>query len=77
MACFRAGILKLIFTHASTEKPDWLIMESSTRTMREDLRLASALKEAFGTQLIFTGQHPMAHPGRGPESCGLRMHWRI
>ena len=50
------------FTHASTEKPDWLIMESSTRTMREDLRLASALKEAFGTQLIFTGQHPMAHP---------------
>ena len=50
------------FKHASAEKPDWLIMESSTRTIREDLRLASALKETFGTKLIFTGQHPMAHP---------------
>ena len=50
------------FTHASAEKPDWLIMESSTRTIREDLRLASALKETFGTKLILTGQHPMAHP---------------
>jgi radical SAM superfamily enzyme YgiQ (UPF0313 family) len=50
------------FKHASAEKPDWLIMESSTRTIREDLRLASALKEAFGTKLVFTGQHPMAHP---------------
>lgn len=50
------------FKHASAEKPDWLIMESSTRTIREDLRLASALKETFGTKLVFTGQHPMAHP---------------
>ncbi|MBT4898159.1 MAG: radical SAM protein [Nitrospina sp.] len=50
------------FSHASAEKPDWLIMESSTRTIREDLRLASALKETFGTKLILTGQHPMAHP---------------
>lgn len=48
--------------HASHEKPDWLIMESSTRTIREDLRLAAALKKNFGTRLIFTGQHPMAHP---------------
>ncbi len=43
-------------------KPDWLIMESSTRTIREDLRFAATLKENFGTRLIFTGQHPMAHP---------------
>jgi anaerobic magnesium-protoporphyrin IX monomethyl ester cyclase len=43
-------------------KPDWLIMESSTRTIREDLRFAKTLKESFGTRLIFTGQHPMAHP---------------
>jgi anaerobic magnesium-protoporphyrin IX monomethyl ester cyclase len=50
------------FKYASAEKPDWLIMESSTRTLREDLRLATALKETFGTKLIFTGQHPMAHP---------------
>jgi anaerobic magnesium-protoporphyrin IX monomethyl ester cyclase len=43
-------------------EPDWLVMESSTRTIREDLRFAKTLKENFGTQLIFTGQHPMAHP---------------
>ena len=43
-------------------KPEWLIMESSTRTIREDLRFAKILKENFGTRLIFTGQHPMAHP---------------
>ena len=43
-------------------EPDWLIMESSTRTIREDLRFAATLKENFGTRLIFTGQHPMAHP---------------
>lgn len=46
----------------SAEKPDWLIMESSSRTIGEDLRLANAAKDAFGTRLIFTGQHPMAHP---------------
>ena len=43
-------------------KPDWLIMESSTRTIREDLRFAKTLKESFGTRLIFAGQHPMAQP---------------
>ncbi|MEK9629382.1 MAG: radical SAM protein [Nitrospinota bacterium] len=43
-------------------QPDWLVMESSTRTIREDLRFAATLKENFGTRLIFTGQHPMAHP---------------
>lgn len=50
------------FSKLEEEKPDWLIMESSTRTLREDLRLAKAAKEAFGTRLIFTGQHPMADP---------------
>jgi anaerobic magnesium-protoporphyrin IX monomethyl ester cyclase len=43
-------------------RPDWLVMESSTRTIREDLRFAKTLKENCGTRLIFTGQHPMAHP---------------
>ena len=41
-------------------EPDWLIMESSTRTIREDLRFAATLKENFGTRLIFTGQNTMA-----------------
>ena len=44
------------------EKPDWLIMESSTRTIGEDLRLARAAKNEFKTKVIMTGQHPMAHP---------------
>ena len=44
------------------EKPDWLIMESSTRTISEDLRLAKAAKDEFKTKIIMTGQHPMAHP---------------
>ena len=44
------------------EKPDWLIMESSTRTIGEDLRLAKTAKNEFKTKVIMTGQHPMAHP---------------
>jgi anaerobic magnesium-protoporphyrin IX monomethyl ester cyclase len=50
------------FSQLEKERPDWLIMESSSRTIDEDLRLASAAKKAFGTKLIFTGQHPMAQP---------------
>ncbi len=44
------------------ERPDWLIFESSTRTIHADLRLAAAAKEKWGTRLVFTGQHPMAKP---------------
>ena len=44
------------------EKPNWLVMESSTRTIREDLRLAEAIKKEFKTKVIMTGQHPMASP---------------
>ncbi|MZH06267.1 MAG: radical SAM protein [Nitrospinae bacterium] len=62
---FLDGVLKgwdveTYLQHAG--KPDWLVMESSTRTIKEDLRFAKSLKENFGTRLIFTGQHPMAHP---------------
>ncbi|MFH0807134.1 MAG: radical SAM protein [Elusimicrobiota bacterium] len=44
------------------EKPDFLVMESSTRTIEEDLRLALEVKKQCGTKLIFTGQHPSAYP---------------
>tara|TARA_B100000686_G_C16786008_1_gene975293 strand:- start:49 stop:1815 length:1767 start_codon:yes stop_codon:yes gene_type:complete len=44
------------------EEPDWLVMESSSRTIDEDLRLASAISKKFGTRLIFAGQHAMANP---------------
>ncbi|MEE2986831.1 MAG: radical SAM protein [Nitrospinota bacterium] len=50
------------FTLLREERPDCLIMESSTRTIAEDLRLAESAKKSFGARLIFTGQHPMAHP---------------
>ena len=56
----RGWDVKTYLKHAG--RPDWLVMESSTRTIREDLRFAKTLKENFGTRLIFTGQHPMAHP---------------
>ncbi|VAX30305.1 hypothetical protein MNBD_NITROSPINAE05-96, partial [hydrothermal vent metagenome] len=53
---------KTYFSRLEELRPNWLIMESSSRTIDEDLHLASAVKKAFGTRLIFTGQHPMAQP---------------
>lgn len=53
---------KTYFEKLEQIQPDWLIMESSSRTWMEDSRLAQAAKKAFGTRLIFTGQHPMAEP---------------
>jgi anaerobic magnesium-protoporphyrin IX monomethyl ester cyclase len=50
------------FNRLAEENPDWLIMESSTRTITEDLRLAQAAKKEFGTRSIMVGQHPMASP---------------
>jgi len=50
------------FKQLQIEKPDWLVMESSTRTIGEDLRLAKAAKKEFKTKIIMTGQHPMANP---------------
>lgn len=44
------------------EQPEVLIMESSTLIYKEDLKVAKAMKERFGTKLIFTGQHASAFP---------------
>lgn len=46
----------------SKEKPDWLIMETSSPVYKLDLDVAKAIKEKFGTKLIFAGQHPTASP---------------
>ncbi|MFH0925390.1 MAG: radical SAM protein, partial [bacterium] len=46
----------------NVEKPDWLIMESSSRTINEDIELAKSVKEIYGTSLIFCGAHPTAYP---------------
>lgn len=44
------------------ENPDFLIMESSSRTISEDKRLAKAVKRETGAKVILTGQHPTAFP---------------
>ena len=46
----------------SSIRPDILVMESSSRTIEEDLKLALEVKKRFGTKLIFCGQHPSAYP---------------
>lgn len=52
------GYLSLI----EKERPDLLVMESSSRTIQEDLRLAMALKQRCGTKLFMAGQHATAFP---------------
>ncbi len=44
------------------EKPDWLLMESSTLSFGMDVRLANAVKQATGCTVVFAGQHPSAFP---------------
>lgn len=44
------------------EKPDWIIMETSTPVYKFDLKVARAMQDLFGTKIIFCGQHPTAFP---------------
>jgi radical SAM superfamily enzyme YgiQ (UPF0313 family) len=44
------------------EKPDYLVIESSSRTLNEDLKLCRAVKKASGARIIITGQHASAYP---------------
>ena len=53
---------KAYFKEISREKPDFLVMESSSRTIEEDKRLARAVKKGLGAKIILTGQHPTAFP---------------
>lgn len=43
-------------------KPDYLVMESSTRTIEDDKLFASEIKKMTGAKLIFCGPHPTAFP---------------
>lgn len=45
-----------------SEKPDMLIIESSSRMIAENLELALTIKKICGTALIFCGQHATAKP---------------
>ncbi len=42
--------------------PDYLIMDSATRTIEADRRFACEVKRRFGTQLIFCGPHATTFP---------------
>ncbi|MGA1868144.1 MAG: B12-binding domain-containing radical SAM protein [bacterium] len=44
------------------ENPQWLIIESSSRTIEEDRKLAAEVKKECNTKLIFCGQHPSVYP---------------
>ncbi|MBN3040651.1 MAG: radical SAM protein [Candidatus Omnitrophica bacterium] len=60
--CLREFDCQTYLKEIIKERPDFLIMESSTRTIDEDLRLALQLKKQLGTKLIFAGQHASAYP---------------
>ncbi|MDI6785904.1 MAG: radical SAM protein [bacterium] len=60
--CLEKWDFNTYFDQLKEEKPDWMIVEPSSRTYDEDLRLALACKEAFGTKLIFCGQHSISYP---------------
>lgn len=45
-----------------SEYPDWLIMESASRMIDENLKLASELKKRLGTKIVFVGQHATVFP---------------
>ncbi|MBI4846211.1 MAG: radical SAM protein [Candidatus Omnitrophica bacterium] len=65
--CFLDGCLMRLDKQAYynlilKEKPEILIMESSTRMIDENTELALDIKKIIGTKLIFVGQHASAFP---------------
>ncbi len=46
----------------AAEKPDWLVMETSTLAFAMDMKLVNAVKAATGCKVILAGQHPSAFP---------------
>jgi len=44
------------------EGPDWLIIESASRMIDENLRLARELKNELGTKIVFVGHHASVFP---------------
>ncbi len=45
-----------------SEKPEMLVMESSTLSFSLDIKLASKVKKKTGCRIVFAGQHPSAFP---------------
>lgn len=53
------------------EKPDWLVMESSTRTITDDLWVAELVKKETGAKILLTGQHPSAFAKELSNKCDV------
>jgi radical SAM superfamily enzyme YgiQ (UPF0313 family) len=60
--CLKRWDKKKTLNEIINEEPDWLIIESATRTIRENLWVAKKVKEVLGAKIIFVGQHVSAYP---------------
>ena len=65
--CFIDGCLEKLDADSYVQKiidlkPDWLIIESATRMIEENVEMALKVKNRLGTKLVFTGAHASAYP---------------
>ncbi|MCX5692619.1 MAG: radical SAM protein [Candidatus Omnitrophica bacterium] len=60
--CLERLSYKAYLEKIKRESPDWLIMESATRMIDENLRLANELKKESGARIVFVGHHASAFP---------------
>ncbi|MFH2136957.1 MAG: radical SAM protein [Candidatus Omnitrophota bacterium] len=60
--CLEKLDLREYYKRITAQKPDILVMESATRMIDENIRLAVDIKKALGTKLIFVGQHASVFP---------------
>jgi len=60
--CLEQLNFNLYYKCILAEKPDFLILESATRMINENLKLALKIKQMLGTKLILVGQHATAFP---------------
>ncbi|MCM8784420.1 MAG: B12-binding domain-containing radical SAM protein [Candidatus Omnitrophica bacterium] len=60
--CLERFDLENYYRKILQEKPNWLIMESATRMIEENLELAIKIKKKLGTKIVFVGQHASAFP---------------
>lgn len=60
--CLERLNFKKYYRRVFDEKPDFLIIESATRMIEENVSLALKIKNTLGTKIIFVGQHASAFP---------------
>ncbi|OGL45987.1 MAG: hypothetical protein A2161_11440, partial [Candidatus Schekmanbacteria bacterium RBG_13_48_7] len=69
--CFQRYDMNVYLEALLHHQPDWLVMESSSRTFLDDIWIAKNLKQRCGTKIIMTGQHPTAFPGEVANESDL------